>query len=165
LFGASPLKQLSRSQVADEAAVGGEEIVAGQVFEACPTDLLEDAVLDFAAELMDREKLQVDGAAVTVVVANAGDRWADDGVDPKFFVEFAGQGLFRTFAGLDFSAWKLPLQGHRLVGAALPYQNFAPAQNQRGGNEAQGWTGRPGAGIELRFIHRSSVNASKRDRK
>ena len=72
------LQQLARRQVADQPAVGGQEVVAGKVFELDPAHLVIDAALDLAGELMHGKELQIDGAAMAVVVADAGDaagRW------------------------------------------------------------------------------------------
>src|ERR1035441_6472433 len=94
------LQQLARRQVADQPAVGGQELVIGKVFEADPAHLLIDAALDLAGELMNGKELQIDGAAMAVVVAYAGDAEADGGANAEFFVQFAGQRLLGAFAGL-----------------------------------------------------------------
>ena len=91
---------------------------------------MEDLVFELAFEGGDGEKLQVDGAAVAVVMADVGDARADFCVDSEFFLEFASKGLFRAFAMLDFAAGKLPLQRHRLIGASLADQDSSVANQQ-----------------------------------
>jgi len=83
------------------------------------------------------EELEVNGAAVAVVVADVRDAWADGGVDAEFFVEFAGEGLFWTFAGLYFAAGKFPLEGHWLVGASLADEDAAAAEHECCYDQAQ----------------------------
>jgi hypothetical protein len=153
------LEQFAGGEVADESAVCGEEFVVGEFFEPYPLQLVEDFVLQLAIEGRDREELQVDGSAVAVVVADSSDALSDPGVDAQFFLEFANEGLFRAFALLDLSAGKLPLQGHRLVGAALADQDQSVANQQTCHNKAKGRTRRARWGDGLRFFHASSVNA------
>ena len=124
-----------------------------------PLDLLEDAVLDFAGKLVHREKLQVDGAAMTIIMPNVRDARRRSGVNAQFLVEFAGQRLLRALARLDLAPGKLPLQRHRLVGTALANQNFAALHDQRGRNKTKGGLGRPGLGVRLAVFHTSSVIA------
>jgi len=102
------LQKLAGGEVADEAAVGGEEVVGGEVFKADPADLLVDLVIDFSGELVDDEELQIDGAAVAIVMADVGDGGADGSLDAKLFRELTGQGLLGALAGFDFAAGKLP---------------------------------------------------------
>ena len=47
----------------DQGAISGQKVVLRQGFELRPFDLLEDAILDFACELLDGEKLQIDSTA------------------------------------------------------------------------------------------------------
>ena len=42
------LEQLARREVANQAAVGGEKVILGQVFEPRPAQLGEDAILQLA---------------------------------------------------------------------------------------------------------------------
>jgi hypothetical protein len=93
------IQQLARGQVADQGTVGGQELVAGKVFEPDPADLVIDAVSISPAELMHGKELQIDGAAMAIVVADAGDAGADGRANAEFFVQFAGQRLLRAFAG------------------------------------------------------------------
>jgi hypothetical protein len=109
--------------------------------------LIEDAVLQLAIELMHGEKLQIDGSAMAVIVPDARYPGADGGLNPEFFVQFPGQCLFRALAGFNLAAGKLPLQGHRLIRAALANQNLAAANNKCGRYEAKRWAGRSRAGI------------------
>ena len=103
----------------DEVAMvrGRQEVVGGQVFQTHPEQLVEDVVHDLTRELMNGVELQVHGAAMAVVVADAGNERADGGLDAELFVQLTGQRQFRAFACLDFAAGKFPLQGHGLVGA------------------------------------------------
>lgn len=153
LFSTGDLEQLAFGEVADEAEIGGEKVVFREVAEVDPADFVVDVALDFAGEFADDKKLQVDGAAMTVVVADAGNGGADDAMDAQFFVELAGEGLLGTFAGLDFAAGKLPFEGHNLVGAALADKHLIIANDERGGDKAQGWTGLVGLRAALGDVH------------
>jgi hypothetical protein len=133
------LKQFAFGQVADEAAVGGEEVEGRQVFEGRPAEIVEDAVFDFAVEGMHREKLQIDCASVAVGVTDAGDPRADFGANAQFFIEFARKGLLGGFSRLDFAAGKLPFERHRLIRSPLADQNFASAKNDSGDNMPDGF--------------------------
>ena len=61
-----------------------------------------------------------------------GDFGTDLRADAKLFLEFALQGLRRVFAGLDFSAGKLPLQRQRLIFRPLAAEDFFASEHQRG---------------------------------
>src|ERR1035437_591496 len=131
------LEQLAFGEIADEAEVGGEEVVGGQRAQGRPADFVEDAVVDLAGEFLYREKLEVDGASVAIPVPYLRDPGTDDGGDAEFLVEFARESLFGRFAGLDLAAGKLPFEAHRLVRPALTDEHFGPtvlcgglAQNQ-----------------------------------
>jgi hypothetical protein len=121
----SALKQLAGGEVFDEVAVGGEEVVGRQVFELDPLELMEDAVLELATELVHSEELEVDGAAMAIIVADVGDVNADFGGDAEFLVEFAGEGLFGCLTELDFASRKLPLESHGLIGTPLANKDFS----------------------------------------
>ncbi len=124
-------------QVADEIAVGGEEVVLRQLFEPDPAQVIEDAVFQLACELIDGEELQIDGAAVAIVVADLRDAAADGGGDAELFIELAGEGDLGAFAGLDFAAGTLPLERHGLIGAALADEDFIAAQHEGRNDETQ----------------------------
>jgi len=130
------LQNFAVGEVADEAAIRGEEVVTGQVLERDPADVVKDVIDDFAFEGVDRKELQVDSAAVAVRVMNPDDVWADLGTDAKFFLEFTSEGLFGGFAGLDFATGELPLEGHGLLSATLANENRVCAQDQRSRDEA-----------------------------
>ena len=155
------LQQLARRQVADQPVVGGQELIIGKVFEADPAHLLIDAGLDLAGELMHGKELQIDGAAMAVVVADVRDARANGGADAEFLVQFADECLLGAFAGLDLAAGKLPLQRHRLIRTALTDQDFAAAHDECGRHKAKGGSGGPGIGNWLGLFHTSSVNAPK----
>ena len=91
------LQQFTRRQVADQPTVGGQELVIGKLFEANPAHLLIDAALDLAGELMHGKKLQIDGAAMTVVMADAGDAGADGGVECRALRPARGPAPARGF--------------------------------------------------------------------
>jgi hypothetical protein len=123
------LEKFAGGEVADQAAVGGQEVVPGKFFELDPFELVEDLVLEFALERGDGEELQVDCAAVAVVVANVGDARADGGANSEFFLKLPREGLLRSFALFDFAAGELPLQCHGLIGAPLTDQ-YQTVSNQ-----------------------------------
>ncbi len=154
------LEQLARGEVADEAAVSGEEVVFRQIFKPGPPDLVKDAILNLAREFMDGKELQVDCAAMAVVMTDVGDPRTNGCLDAEFFVELAGEGLLWTFASLDFSAGEFPLQGHRLIGTTLADENFAAADDECGGNETEGGTSGSCVWVWLGLFHSSSVNAA-----
>jgi len=129
------LKQLSGGKIANQSAVGSKKIVAWQIFKAHPFELGKDLVLEFAFKGVDCKKLQIDGAAVAIVMADVCDAPANGGFDSELFVQFPSKGLFRTLASLDLAAGKLPLQGHRLIGASLAYEHFAAANEKARSNE------------------------------
>lgn len=162
MCGCGGSEQLTLGEIADEAEVGGEEVVFGQVAELDPAHFVEDVVLNVASEFAHREELQVDGAAVSIVMAHAGYSGANDGLNTQFFVQLAGECLLGAFAGLNFATGKLPFQGHHLVRTALADKNLTLANDERGGYEAQGRTGRVGLGLALGDVHRFSVNPPKR---
>ena len=151
------LKELAAGEVFDEVAVGGEEVVVGEIFEAGPNHLGEDAVLEVAGEVADGEELEVDGAAVAVVVAEMGDAGADGGFDGQFLAQLAGQGLLGGLAGFDLAAGEFPLQGHGLIGAALADKDLAAADDERCNDKAERGPGRLGAGQLLASFHTVSV--------
>jgi ATP-dependent protease ClpP protease subunit len=53
------LQQLPSGQIPNQTPVGGEEVVLGQVFDFDPAQLVEDAVFQFAGELVDGIKLKI----------------------------------------------------------------------------------------------------------
>ena len=152
------LKEFAGGEVADQAAVGGEEIVFGELFEFHPLELLEDLVFEFALEGRNSEELKVDRSAMAIVVADVCDARADGGKDAEFFLEFPGERLFRAFAVLDFTAGELPLEGHGLIGPALANQDLSVPNQQACGDETERGTGRARFGDRLRLFHDSSVN-------
>ena len=152
------LEKFAGGEVADKAAVGGEELVLGKFLKLDPFELVEDFVLEFAFERRHGEELQVNGASVAVVVPDVGNPGPDLCADAQFFLEFASEGLFRAFALLDFAAGKLPLQRHRLVGTALADQDKAVAHQQPRNDESEGGPQGARVGDGLRFVHDSSVN-------
>jgi hypothetical protein len=76
-----PSEQLARSQVADEDAIGGEKVIAGQLAQRAPAQVVKDAVGHFAGKLVDNEKLQVDRTAAAVGMAGVRHAVADIGGD------------------------------------------------------------------------------------
>ncbi len=151
------LEELAAGEVLDEAAIGGQEFVVGQVFEGRPDHLGEDAVLEVAGEVAHSVKLQVHRAAMTVVVADVSDAGADLGLDAEFFMELAGEGLLGRLAGFDFASGEFPLERHGLVGAALADEHLAVADNERRRDKPERGPGRPWAGKLLGTFHMPSV--------
>lgn len=162
LWNRQKLQQLPGGQILDHVAVRCEKVIPWQIFELDPLDLLEDAVLDLSGELLDNEKLEIDGATVAVVMPDVGDAGADRGCDTELFVEFAGKRLFRALALFDFAARELPLQRHRLVGTPLADQHFARLNDQSGCNKTKRRLGRPELGVWLAVFHAFSVIAPNR---
>lgn len=151
-------EQFAGGKVFDEAAVGSKEVVRGEFFELDPLELVKDFVFEFAFERGNSIELQVDSAAMAVVVADVGDVGTDGGADAELFVEFAGEGLLGALAVFDLAAGKLPLKGHRLVWAALADEDEAVAHEQAGDDESESWARRTWFGDGLRVFHASSVN-------
>jgi len=153
------LEKFARGEVADEAAICGEEIILGEFFEFDPLELVEDLVLKFAFKRGYGVELQVDCTAVAVVMADVGNVRSDDGADAEFFVEFAGESLLGALSLFNFPAGKLPLQGHWLIGAALADQDETIANQQSCNDETEGRSRRARVGNGLRVFHIPSVNA------
>ena len=123
----SYLQQPPFSQVADQAKVGSEEVVAGEGRKRSPLHVIEDAVVQVAIELVDDEELEVDGASVAVLVADARHAPPDGCGDAELLVQLADKRLFGGLPGLDLAAGKLPFEAHRLVGTALTDKHFGVA--------------------------------------
>src|SRR5262249_55913183 len=121
-------EQFASSEVADEAAISGEEIVARQVAETTPAHIVEDVIGDFAFEMVNGEELQIDRTAIAVGMPYMSDSGSDGGGNTKFFFEFANERFFRAFAGFHFAAGELPLECHCLIRPALTYKHFVAAE-------------------------------------
>jgi hypothetical protein len=158
----SGLQKLSRRQVPDQPTVGSKEVIAWQLFQLDPLKLLENAILKLPSELMHGKELQIHSAAMTIVVANVSDLRTNFSLNPKLFVQLPCEGLFGAFASLNLSTRELPLQRHRLVGAALADQNFAATNNQRGRDKTKCGSGRPRMRVRMFFFHALSVIALNR---
>ncbi len=130
-------EELSCGEVADKATVSGEKIIVGQLLEGYPAEIAEDAIFDLAVEGVDGEKLNVHRAAVSIVVSNVSDQRADDGLDAQLLIQLSSQGCFGSFAGLDLSAGKLPLEGHGLLRAALADEHVRAAQHEGRNHETE----------------------------
>jgi hypothetical protein len=124
------LEQFAGREVADQAAVGGEEFVVGEFIKFDPLELMKDLILEFALEGAHCEELQVNCAAMTVIMPDVRDARSNYGVNAQLFLEFAKQSLFGAFALLNFATGKLPLEGHGLVGAALADKDKTVANQQ-----------------------------------
>jgi hypothetical protein len=129
------LKQFACRQVLNEISIGCEEIVPGEIFKLDPADLLVNLVIDLAREFIHCKELQVDGAAVSVVVPYARHRCTNQRCDSELFSKLAGERLLSAFSRFDLATRELPLQSHGLIGATLPNKNFAPTQNESGRNK------------------------------
>jgi hypothetical protein len=66
-------------------------------------------------------------------VAELGDAVADDGIDAKFLVEFADEGLLGGLAKLNLTSGELPFEAHGLVWAALTDEDFGASAVLAGG--------------------------------
>jgi hypothetical protein len=130
------LEELSFGQIVDEAAIGGQEVVGGKVFERHPTEIVEDAIFDFTFEGMHGEKLQIDRATTAIVVMDADDVSADSSGNAKFFFKFTRERLLCGFSRFDFAAGELPFERHRLIGATLADKDRIAAQNEGSGDES-----------------------------
>ncbi len=119
------LQELACRQILNEPAIRSQEVVSRQILELDPLELVKDAIDQIAGELVHREELQINGAAVAIVMPDVGHTSADLRGNAEFLVQLARQGLFCALAGLDLSPGKLPLQSHRLVRTALANQNLA----------------------------------------
>jgi len=155
-------EELAGGEVADEAAVGGEEVVLRQVFEPDPLDLMEDLVLNLAIEGVDGVELEVNGTAMTVVVADAGDAHTDGGGDAQFFLELAAKRLFRALSGLDLAAGKLPQERHRLVWAPLADEHLTIADQKPRRDKSKCRPGRARIGTWLCAFHATSLTGRER---
>ena len=154
LVGEGELEEFAFGEVADEAEVGGEEVVAGEGGEGRPADVVEDAVFEVPGEVVDEEELEVDGASVAIAVAEGGDPGADGGVDAEFFVEFAGEGLLGGFAVFDLASGELPLEAHGLVGFALADEEFGGCgvrAEDEGSHDEAGGPEDQGVGVAVEF--------------
>ena len=71
------LQQLSCRKIPDQTAVRSKKIVAWEIFEAHPFELGEDLVLELAFKRVNSKKLEIDGAAVAIVMADMRDPLAN----------------------------------------------------------------------------------------
>ena len=152
------LQQLTRRQIADQSPVRCKKLVLRKVLKLDPLELMEDLVLQFAFKRSHREELQVDGATVTVIMANVRDLWPDGGPDPQLLLQFARESLFWCFALLNLSAGKFPLQCHWLVRAPLADEHQAIASQQPCNHKPKCGARRARVGDRLRLFHLFSVN-------
>jgi hypothetical protein len=107
-------------QVCDEFAIGQEEVVGGEFAGEDPGDLLEDAGGDVVIGVLGGEEMDFEFfGGCGVVMVDAGDFHGFGEGDAEFFAEFAGEGLFESFAGAHFAAREFPFEGRRVATAAL----------------------------------------------
>ncbi len=118
-------------------------------------------VLNLTVKLADGEELEIDGAAMAIIVADSSDRGTDNRLDTQFFAQFACQCLLCAFARFDFAARKLPFERHHLVATALADEDLALTHNEARSYEAKSGTWRTGWGAALRVFHTISVNLLK----
>ena len=117
---------MAGGDVGDQAVIGGEEIVSGEIAGEDPCDLLEDAGGDIGFGILGGEEMDFElFGRVGVPVADAGDFDGFCEGDAEFFAEFAGEGLFEGFAGADFATGKFPFEGRGVVTAALADKDSA----------------------------------------
>jgi hypothetical protein len=93
------LEQFAFGEIADEAEVGGKEVVVGQEGERGPADVVKDAVFDVAGKGVDLEKLQVDGAPVAVLVLDVSYAGTDGGGDAELFVKLTSEAISEVSPG------------------------------------------------------------------
>jgi hypothetical protein len=155
------LEELACGKIADEATIGGEEVVFRQFLELHPFELLEDLVLEFALERGNGEEPQVNGSAMAVVVPDMGDMLSDRRADAEFFLQLAQKRLLRGFAWFDFASGELPLQRHGLIGPPLTDQDPAVPNQQPGHNKTERRADRARVGNGLRLFHTPSVTGRK----
>ena len=129
-YGWGKLEQLSCSKLAHELFVGVQEIQSWKVTAFYPSNFAKNPVLQFILVAIDNVEVQVDRVAILVGVQNSRNLAPDFCADPQFFVKFAAQCLGRSFAGLDFSTGKLPLESEGLVLRPLTAQDFVSAHDQ-----------------------------------
>ena len=79
------------------------------------------------------EKFQVDGL-FRVGVGDLFKQFADGDLDAQFLAQFADQALLEGFVRLAFAAGKFPKPAQMRIRVALGDEQFAVAENQRGGN-------------------------------
>jgi hypothetical protein len=121
------LEQPALSQIPNKPKIRREEVIPGQRRQRSPLHIIEDAVVQVSVELVDDEELQVDRAAVAVLMANAGHAAPNRGGDPELFVKLPDQSLFGGLPGLNLASRKLPFEAHRLVRTALTDKHFSVA--------------------------------------
>ena len=119
------LKLCAPGEPEDEFAVSFEEVVIGEEVGVLPEDLLEFVIDGDASELGDAVEDQIDGGTLAVAELIALEFCSDDGFDAELFAEFAGQGFFWSFAGIDFTAGEFPLEAVPIVAPALTNQHFS----------------------------------------
>ena len=67
-----------------------------------------------------------------VIVADFLKQMADGNLDPKFFVNFTDQTLFKGFSGFTLASGKFPQPAQMGIRAPLGDQQFAAAENECG---------------------------------
>jgi hypothetical protein len=93
--------------------------------------LFKRQILDFAAWQAGGEENQLDGLAqLGISVVRAVDFPADSRFCAELFFEFALERLRERFAGLRFSARKLPHEAERVIPSALADKQLAAGFDQ-----------------------------------
>ncbi len=116
-----------------EIQIAIEEIIAAQSLSIFPLDLLERAGLRLACVVHNLEEDQEDRRALQDPVFVPDNFGADLRLYAKFFLKLAGQRFHGSFAALDFSSGKLPLERVPVVALALADEQFAVGALDHGG--------------------------------
>ena len=124
------LEQFASGQILYQRQVCLKKIVSWQVFGLGPSNIAEDAVLDFPLVLAHDEKAQFDHRPVGILMLNPFHFVADGGEDSEFFFQFAAKRSAGLLSFFDFSARKFPLQRHSLMTRPLADQQLAVSYDQ-----------------------------------
>lgn len=116
--------------MAHNAAIRFEKLKLRDPFSRLPTDLLEDAVFEFALESLNVEEVQFDSTTGLVCVPDDRNAATNVGANSQFFIQFTHQGGRELLTRFDLSSGKLPLQRKRLISASLTDQDFGCAINR-----------------------------------
>jgi hypothetical protein len=156
---ASDSEQLPRSQFPDQSAIRRQKLILRQVFQPRPQHLRINLVVQFAVKFPHHKKLQVNRAAVPVIMADVRHPGPHLGGDTYLLLQLSYEGLLGALPRLDLAPREFPLQCHRLVRTALTNQHFPTPHNERSGNKPQCSQRRFWLAVFSRLIHVPSVPA------
>ena len=124
-------------EVPDQSTVRSQKVEVRQVFQANPTHVVEDHIAQLAAELVNRKELEIDCAAMPVIVAYVSHSGTDDCVDAELFIQLPDQCLLGALSWLNFATRELPLQGHRLIGSSLTDEDLFASKHEGCNDQSQ----------------------------